>query len=262
MLKFPLHHLALLVPLLVPCAVRAEVKIAAACRVKNRPPGRCGWCALETLARHLGLQAMYGLTDKHPSTCSPRSLEECLTNADVPYRIQYPGCRREDILRYAIRANLGAAVGLREPAAGDIKHIVTLVDFRDDTVKVIDPNDAECRTRPMSLDRFRRQWDGFALVLEPVSGWVHKNAADDQRAIASETVYGAYRRAGGVSPSCEPRGADALCSPFQDTLLSRFPKMEHGGLTPDPRRRSRRAWALRTPFCKTLWRIPTTMRRG
>lgn len=241
----PLRCLALVLPFLVPCVVQAEVKIAAACRVKNRPPGRCGWCALETLARRLGLEAMYGLTDKHPSTCSPQSLEECLESAGISYRIQYPGRRREDILRYAIRADLGAAVGLREPYPGADKHIVTLVDFRDDSVKVIDPNDAECRTQQMSMERFRRRWDGFALVLEPASDWVHRSAESDER---DATVYGAF------NPLTQgPCGALAE---------HQFPKMECGGLTPNPWRRSRRSWALRTPFCKTSWRIPTMMRRG
>jgi hypothetical protein len=254
MLKSPLHSLALILPLLVPYAVWAEVKIPAACRVKNRPPGRCGWCALETLARHLGLQAMYGLTEKHPSLCSPQSLEECLTNAGISYRIQYPGRRREDILRYAIRAELGAAVGLREPYPGADKHIVTLVDFGDDAVKVIDSDDAECRTRQMSMDRFLRWWDGFALVLEPASGWVQRSERRDEHDAARRPVYGAFTPP--VGPLCPSKAR------FQDALVSRVPKMERGGSTSDPWRRSRRAWALRTPFCKTFWRIPTTMRRA
>ena len=257
-----LHCLALIVPLLVPYAARAEVRIAAACRVKNRPPGRCGWCVVETLARHLGLQAMYGLTDKHPSLCSPRNLEECLTDAGIPYRIQYPGRRREDILRYAIRADLGAAIGLREPYPGAEKHIVTLVDFRDDVVKVIDPNDAECRTRQMSMDRFRRWWDGFALVLDPASGWVQRSAGRDELDAASQPVYGAF------TPMAERLcGALAERVPFHSrsewtTILSQLPKIERGGSLSEPWRRSRRAWALRTPFCKTSWRIPTTRRRA
>jgi hypothetical protein len=244
-----LRGLALVLPLLVPCVIRAEVKIAAACRVKNRPPGRCGWCALETLARRLGLQAMYGLTDKHPSTCSPRSLEECLASAGISYRIQYPGQRDEDILHYAICADLGAAVGLRGPYPGADKHIVTLVDFGDDFVKVIDP--ADCRTRQMSLERFRRWWDGFALVLEPASGWVQRNAGSDELDAVSQPVYGAL----------------ALRVLFRSrsegtTMSSWFSKMKCGSLPPNPWRRSRRTWALRTPFCKTSWRIPTTMRRA
>jgi ABC-type bacteriocin/lantibiotic exporter with double-glycine peptidase domain len=153
--------------LLVPSLGWAEVPIAVASRVSNRPPGRCGWCALETLARHHGLKSMYGLTEQHPCTCCPRSLEESLASAGIRYRIQYPGCHNDEILRYAIRENLGAAVGFREPHAGAEKHIVTLVELRGDVVKVIDPNDSDGRTRQMSFARFQRLWDGFALVLEP-----------------------------------------------------------------------------------------------
>jgi hypothetical protein len=172
--------LAQLLLLLVPGAARAEVKIAAACRVKNRPPGRCGWCALETLARHHGLKALYGLTEEHPSLCCPRSLEEPLAKMGIPYRIQYPGCRDAEILRYAIREGLGAAVGLRGPYPGAEKHIVTLVDLGEGAVKVIDPDDADLRTRQMSLGRFLRRWDGFALVLEPGAFWARKTGAGRQ----------------------------------------------------------------------------------
>ena len=62
---------ALALLLLFPHASWAGVNIAASCRVKNRPPGRCGWCALETLARYHHLKALYGLARKHPSRCCP-----------------------------------------------------------------------------------------------------------------------------------------------------------------------------------------------
>jgi hypothetical protein len=163
--------------LLLPCAARAEVEIAPDCRVKNEPPGRCGWCALETLARHHRLTALYGLTRKHPSTCSARSLEESLATAGVPYRIQYPGGRRRDILRYAIREGLGAVIGFRKPHPGADGHIVTLVDFTEAGVKVIDSNDADGRTRTMSRDRFLDRWDGFALVPDPGSCWARATGA-------------------------------------------------------------------------------------
>lgn len=188
----PLRCLALILMLLVPCAVRAEVDIPPDCRVKNRPPGRCGWCALETLSRHLRIRAMYGLTDHHPSLCSPHSLEECLKHTHIPYRIQYPGRLSEEILRYAVRADLGAAVGLRGLHPGEEKHIVTLIDFRDDAVKVIDPNDPECRTKQISVERFRRWWDGFALVLEPGSDWTHRNERSGKAARDDRPVYGSF----------------------------------------------------------------------
>jgi hypothetical protein len=153
-------------------SARAAIHIAPECRVKNRPPGRCGWCALETLARHHGVEAIYGFADNHPCTCSPRSLEESLLQTGVRYRIQYPGSRGRGILHYAIEEELGAAVGLRSPSLDAGGHIVTLVDLTTDTVRYIDPNDADCRTRTMDLRRFLAQWDGLAVVLLPDDKWV------------------------------------------------------------------------------------------
>ena len=43
---------------------------------------------------------------------------------------------------------------------------MTLVDFAEDAVRVIDPNDQDGRVRTMDVDRFLYWWDGFALVLE------------------------------------------------------------------------------------------------
>lgn len=152
--------------LLIPGAMRAEVNVPAACRIKNRPPGRCGWCCLETLARHLQIKALYGLTEHNASRCDVSNLETTVQGADIPYRIQYPGDRCQAILRYAVREDLGAVVGFRELFPGAGGHIVTLIDLSEESVQVIDPNDADGRTRRMTLERFLYWWDGFALVLE------------------------------------------------------------------------------------------------
>src|SRR5262245_31159432 len=62
---FPMHrslHFISLIGLMLVASTAAarEIYIQPHCRVKNRPPGRCGWCALETLARQHGLKAIYG----------------------------------------------------------------------------------------------------------------------------------------------------------------------------------------------------------
>ncbi len=160
------RFLAVTFVLLACSSAVAEVRIATACRIKNRPPGRCGWCALETLARHHRFKALYGVTDDHCSTCDAEELETAVADTGVRYRIQYRGEGSQAILRFAVRKNLGAVVGFRELYPGSGGHIVTLVDLTEDTVKVIDSNDADGRTREMTLDRFLYWWDGFALVLE------------------------------------------------------------------------------------------------
>lgn len=157
---------ALSLLLLLPGALCAEVKVPASCRIRNRPPGRCGWCSVETLARHLKIEALYGLTEHNASRCDVSNLETTVARAEVVYRIQYPGNRNQAILRHAIQQGLGAVVGFRELHPGAGGHIVTLIDLTEDSVQVIDPNDADGRTRRMSLSRFLYWWDGFALVLE------------------------------------------------------------------------------------------------
>jgi ABC-type bacteriocin/lantibiotic exporter with double-glycine peptidase domain len=150
----------------LPSTARAEVKIALKDRVRNQPEGRCGWCALETLARHHGIEALDGLADKHAARATQSDLEAVLDDARVDYRIQPIGSRSTTILRYAIRENLGAIVGFRERVPGQGPHMLTVVDFGPEEVRVIDSNDADGRVRTLSLKRFLSWWDGFALVLE------------------------------------------------------------------------------------------------
>ncbi len=153
--------------LLVPVPARAEVHIAPACRIKNRPPGRCGWCSVETLARHHHIRALFGLVEQHASAAGPDDLTAVLDKAKVGYQVQRRGESDTALLRSSCKDGLGAVVGFRpiEPGAGG--HIVTLVDFSDDGVKVIDPNDEDGQVRTMTTERFLQWWDGFALVLKP-----------------------------------------------------------------------------------------------
>jgi hypothetical protein len=171
------RRLAVLFLLLLACPAAADITIAPSCRVKNRPPGRCGWCALETLARHHHIEAMYGFTDRHPCTCSADSLEESLLRTGVRYRIQYSGCTSQEILKFAMRRGLGAAVGLLDGGAAGEGHMVTLVGFSAHAVKIIDPNDADGRTRRLSLNQFLSCWDGLAVVLLPTVRWTRTPAA-------------------------------------------------------------------------------------
>jgi hypothetical protein len=152
---------------LFPDFAGAEVKIAPKDRVKNQPPGRCGWCAVETLARHHHIRALYGLTEDNPTRADPEDLEEALIDAGIPCHIQYPGNRGTQILRQAIEQDRGAAVGSRELFPGAGGHIVTLVDFNSKIARVIDSSDPKCHVRTMTREKFLFWWDGFALVLEP-----------------------------------------------------------------------------------------------
>lgn len=151
--------------LILPCVVEAEVHIAKDCRVKNRPPGRCGWCAVETLARHHQIKVLYGLVDTHPTQSRPADLEKALEEAKVSYRVQGRGCFDKEILRDAVSKQLGAVVGFRELRPGGGGHIVTLIDFDADNVRIIDPNDSDQRVRTVPMERFLNWWDGFALIL-------------------------------------------------------------------------------------------------
>src|SRR3954454_1962084 len=160
----PSRSVALAVLLLLPLAGWAEVKIPLECRVKNRPPGRCGWCSLETLARYHGAKLFYGITDDHDCRAAPEDLEETLASNGIAYRIQRPGTESTKILDYAIKKGRGAVIGFRELTPGSGGHIVTLVDFGPDEVRVIDSNDADRRVRTMTRERFLHWWDGFALV--------------------------------------------------------------------------------------------------
>jgi len=150
--------------LIVPALSTAEVDIPGECRVANKPPGRCGWCALETLARRHGIKALYGLVEKQASQSRPKDLERVVAASELKYRLQHRGTQDTDILHFAVREDLGAVVGFRPESRGAGGHIVTLVDFGDDDVRYIDPNQPS-EVRTMDAETFMDRWDGFALVL-------------------------------------------------------------------------------------------------
>jgi hypothetical protein len=158
---------ALLVLVALPCTSLAEVVIDPSCRMKNRPPGRCGWCAVETLGRHHHIKVLFGLVDAHASISDPEDLTAVLDNLKVSYSYQPRGTRDTAILRRASNEALGAVVGFRPLSEGGGGHIVTLVDFNEETVKVIDPNDEDLRVRTMPTERFLHWWDGLTIVIVP-----------------------------------------------------------------------------------------------
>jgi len=145
--------------------IRGEVNIPIDCRVSNLPPGRCGWCALETLGRHQHIQSLVGITEKNCRQARPEDLIQVLNQKKIRYRIQYRDQFDTQILRQAIQKNHGAVVGFRELRPGAGGHIVTVVEFGPEEVRVIDPNDSDRRIRIISRDRFMHWWDGFVLVL-------------------------------------------------------------------------------------------------
>jgi hypothetical protein len=162
-----LRSAAVLAALLVPGFAGAEVKIAHKDRIRNRPPGRCGWCALETLARNQHIRALYGLTGQHPSRWSElEDVEELLQQKHVRYHIQYPGQHSTIILRAALHNGRGVAVGLWNYRPRQGGHVVTLVDWGPRTVRIIDSNDRALRVHTISRKYFLAKWDGLALVLD------------------------------------------------------------------------------------------------
>jgi hypothetical protein len=151
----------------LPSGAAAQVHIPMDCRVPNQPPGRCGWCALETIARHQKVTKLYGITDTHPCRCHAEDLERLLIEKKVPYRVQPPGETDTRILRETLASGRGVVVGFESaPLIG--AHIVTLVGFDPEkgTAQIIDSSDPERRVRTMPMRRFRYWWDGFALTLE------------------------------------------------------------------------------------------------
>jgi len=148
--------------------LRAEVDIPLDCRMSNRPPGRCGWCALETLGRHQHIKSLIGLTENNARLARPEDLEQVLAEKGITFQVQERGQFNTEILLTALRRNHGVVVGFRELYPGAGGHIVTLIDLGPKEVRVIDPNDGDHRIRTMTRERFFHWWDGFALALTDV----------------------------------------------------------------------------------------------
>ena len=158
----------LLLMLALPAIAQADVAIPQQHRVPNRTGSQCAWSSLETLARFHGLTQIHGLTQRYGGlggqgyggTTGPGGPERVLTQAGVRFRSQTPPNRDLAILRYAVRCNLGAAVGLSGT------HVVTLVglDEASQSFRAIENSDSQLRVRTIHLSH----WDGWTIVLFPV----------------------------------------------------------------------------------------------
>ncbi len=167
-MKVRIRLLAVILATFVPNFAHADVPIERSDRVHDRWGDRCGWCALETMANYFDITELHQLADKRTGPATLADLESILDGVNVNYRAQDAGCRNKQILSYAVRENLGAIVGFRERTPGGQRHLVILVDYGPDTVRVLDSHDADGRVRTMPLKRFLSWWDGSALVIEPV----------------------------------------------------------------------------------------------
>lgn len=156
----------MLITLWFTAPLSAQITLDPSSWVPNRPPGRCAWCALETLARHHNIPALHNLTRDKDSVSSIRDIEELLQAKKVSYQIQYCGSYTMDLLKTAIQKKRGAVVGFRPLITQTTGHIVLVTNLEEHSVTVLDPNDTMVTPRRMDRVRFTAWWDGFTLVLD------------------------------------------------------------------------------------------------
>jgi hypothetical protein len=148
---------------------QADVKIDKKHWVKNRSPGYCTWCGLDTLARHHEIKPLIGIVDhrvknKLPSGGTNYEVIKALDQAKVDYTLNTVSNYK--LLTDVCDDGIGAVVSMfHYPTYGDY-HSVTLVDITPTRVRFIDSNDLrEEMTYPRS--NFESKWDGISIIVRP-----------------------------------------------------------------------------------------------
>lgn len=66
------------------------VIISPSDHIQNKEPGRCAWCALETLGRTHGWKNLHGLTEKNARAAQREDMVAELDKYKIRYQVQYP----------------------------------------------------------------------------------------------------------------------------------------------------------------------------
>lgn len=185
------YFLGLLTAILVGSAAFAEPP-PAEIRVKNREPGYCCWCCLETLGAHQGIHKLKNLArdrendpdfvygvQRHPNGPivwykeaknggSQMSVRSKLDSMGVKYKITN---NDRDHLKAAAEGKGGVVffkAGVFGPPVGHPKagaHAVIISYYGEKEVRIIDPNDLKEKT--YTREWFENGWEGTTITLIP-----------------------------------------------------------------------------------------------
>lgn len=174
-----------------------ELEIPVSKRVKNLPSGCCGWCSIENLGHVHGIVALDGLAkrrhERHEelievktsewsfpfgwtqvskfvkredAPATPARVREELANLKVKFKVQDESSKDMTMLKSAIDASIGCAVGVYDwPDEGDY-HMVTLTDLTDKKCVFIE-NRGKCERYEGTREWFNAHWSGFTVVVYP-----------------------------------------------------------------------------------------------
>lgn len=80
----------ILILLLLSSQAQAEVVISPKNHMQNQDPGRCAWCALETLTRTHGYKNSEGMVESNPRGAYQRDMIAELDKYQINYEVQWP----------------------------------------------------------------------------------------------------------------------------------------------------------------------------
>lgn len=158
----------LLALLLLPLTVFAEVKIDVKNRVPNKEPGYCTWCSIETLGKHHNIKALFDLVESRgdDNTGTDKAIYRQLRKLKVKFKMQYFGSKKISLIEYAIKNDLGCAVGFLPRAfPSPSAHMVVITDFNKKQVKFVDSVITD-RVHVKSRRWFNKYFDGTVIVIE------------------------------------------------------------------------------------------------
>jgi hypothetical protein len=138
-----------------------QVPIPMECRVPNRSGDQCVWCSLECLSKYHKIEAGSHLTDTYKNSTDGKEVRRVLDGLSIKYTMQAEGNKDVKILEDACAKGWGASVGLSGV------HMVNVVHFKGDVVKVIDNADSTLKIRTWTKDQFFKRWDGWTVILVP-----------------------------------------------------------------------------------------------
>lgn len=141
--------------------VDLQVPIPRDCRIPNRTGSQCVWSSHETLARYAYITPLYDLTRRpeYGGRAGSASAASMLHKFRVNYQMT--------VVKDFSLLERACAIEHRGVAFDVPGHMMTMVHFDKvaGVVKYIDNSDSTLSVRTMSMETFKKQWCGWAVVI-------------------------------------------------------------------------------------------------
>lgn len=132
-------------------------------RVVNGTGIQCVWSSLETIARYIGEERLYTLTDRYKRQAGPGDVASVLGEAGVPYEQSTNKTESRMLIMRGMARGMPVLLGW----GGYHAMVIANYDPTCNRVSIIDNSNLGAGIKDMTISEFENGWDGWVVLLHP-----------------------------------------------------------------------------------------------